>query len=150
MIRYKSWTLHIIGDGPDRQKLENEALLLGLNGRVKFYGHLKEFGNIIGESEIFVLPSLYEGFPNALIEAMSVPLPCISSDCVAGPADIINNGMNGILVEPGNVEALALAINQLIEHPELRQRLAQEAFKIRDTLAFDRIAKQYLDVLFPA
>ena len=53
----------------------------------------------MGESEIFVLPSFYEGFPNALIEAMSVPLACISSDCVAGPGDIIEDGVNGLLVE---------------------------------------------------
>ena len=148
-LTQKGWSLHIIGDGPERQSLEREILSLGLTGRVKFYGHLKDFGQILGESDIFVLPSLYEGFPNALIEAMSVPLPCISSNCIAGPGDIIKDGVNGLLVEPGNVEALASAMTSLIQDPDLREKLASEAFKVRDTLAFDKIAKQYVDFIFP-
>lgn len=149
-ISHKDWSLHIIGDGPERQSLENETSLLGLTDRVIFYGHLKDFNQILAESDIFVLPSLYEGFPNALIEAMSVPLPCISSDCIAGPSDIIENGKNGLLVEPGNVEFLTSAISNLIEHPELRDKLAREAYKVRETLSFDRIARQYLDFIFPS
>jgi glycosyltransferase involved in cell wall biosynthesis len=144
----KDWTLHIIGDGPERSDLEEEALSFGISERVFFYGHLIDFRNILGESEIFVLPSFYEGFPNALIEAMSVPLTCISSDCVAGPGDIIKDGVNGLLVQPGNVEELTLALDQLIKNPDLRKKLASEAYKIRETLAFDKIAKQYLDFIF--
>jgi len=147
-IPHTKWSLHIIGDGQERNNLEKETSLLGLSDRVKFYGHLVDFGKIFAESDIFVLPSLYEGFPNALIEAMSVPLACISSNCVAGPSDIIEEEKNGLLVEPGNVEILSDAINKLIEHPELRDKLAGEAYKIRETLAFDRIAKLYLDFIF--
>jgi glycosyltransferase involved in cell wall biosynthesis len=141
------WTLHIIGDGPERLNLENEATSLGISDRVKFYGHLKDFSQIMGESEIFVLPSFYEGFPNALIEAMSVPLACISSDCVAGPGDIIEEGVNGLLVETGNVNALANALNQLIENPDLRGILASKAYNVRETLAFDIIARNYVDFI---
>jgi GalNAc-alpha-(1->4)-GalNAc-alpha-(1->3)-diNAcBac-PP-undecaprenol alpha-1,4-N-acetyl-D-galactosaminyltransferase len=148
MLPQQDWSLHIIGDGAERINLEKEALSLGISERVKFYGHQKDFGQILGESEIFVLPSFYEGFPNALIEAMSVPLACVSSDCVAGPGDIIDEGVNGLLVEPGNVEALASALSGLIENIGLRERLASEAYKIRETLAFDKIAKQYLDFFF--
>ncbi|MCJ7448027.1 MAG: glycosyltransferase [Bacteroidales bacterium] len=144
----KEWTLHIVGDGPERTNLEKEVKSLGISERVIFYGHRKDFSKIMGESEIFVLPSFYEGFPNALIEAMSVPLACISSDCVAGPKDIIKEGVNGLLVEPDNVEALTSALNRLIDNPNLRKTLALEAFNVRETLAFDKIARQYLDFIF--
>jgi len=146
-LKVKDWTLHIIGDGPERINLEQEIALLGISERVIFYGHLRDFGNIIGESEIFVLPSFYEGFPNSLIEAMSVPLACISSDCTAGPSDIIEDGINGILFETGNTESLAESIEYLIRNPDLRIKLAKEAFKVREKLAFDKIAGLYLDFI---
>ncbi len=148
LVRHRNWTLHIIGDGPEKERLKKEASELGLTDRVIFYGHVKDFRNILGESDIFVLPSFYEGFPNALIEAMSVPLSCISSNCVAGPSEIISSGENGILVEPGDHMALAEAINNLIENPDLRKKLASEAYKVREKLAFDRVAKQYSDIIF--
>lgn len=144
----RDWTLHIIGDGPEKVNLEQEAFSLGISDRIIFYGYKKDFSKILGESDIFVLPSFYEGFPNALIEAMSVPLACISSDCIAGPSDIIKDNINGLLVEPGNIETLVSTLNRLIENPNLREKLAIEAYKIRNTLAFDKIASQYLDFIF--
>jgi glycosyltransferase involved in cell wall biosynthesis len=147
LLSKEDWTLQIVGDGPERSNLVQEAQNLGIAGRVVFHGHQKDFRKILGESEIFVLPSLYEGFPNALIEAMSVPLPCISSDCIAGPSDIIQSGINGILVEPGNIESLAEALNVLTSDAELRKTLAAEGYKVRETLAWDKIYKKYLSLL---
>ncbi len=141
------WTLHIIGDGPERSKLEKEAEQLGLLNRVIFHGHKKNFNEILGQSKIFVLPSFYEGYPNALLEAMSVPLACISSDCIAGPRDIIQNGVNGILVKPNDVKELAEAIENLISDETLRRKLADEAYKVRLTYNFDVIAKRYLEFI---
>ena len=122
-INKPDWTLHIVGDGPLRSEFEYLVKNLGIEKKVIFHGHLKDFSLIFSESKIFVLPSLSEGYPNALIEAMSVPLACISSDCIAGPADIINNGENGLLIEPANVEALTGALNKLIEDIPLRKTL---------------------------
>jgi len=146
-IQPKTWSLHFIGDGPERISLENETKKLEIVDRVKFHGHMQDFRKTLCESEIFVLPSFYEGFPNALLEAMSVPLACISSNCIAGPSDIIEHGKNGLLVEPGNVEELATALNKLIEDNELRETLAQEAYKVRETYDFDKIAGQYLQFI---
>lgn len=142
-ISDKNWTLHLIGDGPERKNLETEAEKLGIRNQVIFQGHLKNFNKLLGESEIFVLPSFYEGFPNALLEAMSVPLACISSNCVAGPSDIIEHGKNGLLVETGNVDELASALEQLITDKELRDNLAREAYKVRETYDFEKIADMY-------
>jgi GalNAc-alpha-(1->4)-GalNAc-alpha-(1->3)-diNAcBac-PP-undecaprenol alpha-1,4-N-acetyl-D-galactosaminyltransferase len=148
-IECKDWTLHIVGDGIKRKELANEAQLLGIEDRVIFYGYLKDFSKILGESEIFVLPSFYEGFPNALIEAMSVPIACISSNCVAGPNDIIEDGSNGILFKTGDEFELCNALDKLIKDTEYRKKLTLEAYKVRETFRFDKIAEQYLDFLLP-
>ncbi|MDO9155204.1 MAG: glycosyltransferase [Paludibacter sp.] len=146
-VKDKTWELSIVGDGKERETLELLATNLGITDRVIFHGHQKDFSLQLSEAQIFVLPSLKEGFPNALIEAMSVPLACISSNCVAGPSDIIEDGVNGLLVETGNVDALADALNRLIENPDLRDNIAGEAYKIRETLAFDKIANKYLEFI---
>lgn len=143
----KDWTLHIIGGGNKKQELINEAKRLGISDRVLFYGYMKDFSEILGKSEIFVLPSLYEGFPNALIEAMSVPLACISSDCIAGPGDIIQNGTNGLLFKTGDEKELCNAIKRLINDTEFRMNLSLEAYKVRENYFFDKMAQQYLDFL---
>ena len=145
---YKDWHLVFVG-GVSNESTNIDLQLLvqkySLSERVLFLGRKEDFSKELSESEIFVLPSLSEGYPNALIEAMSVPLPCISSDCIAGPSDIIKNGINGILVEPGNVDALAKAITLLIENKDLRDNLAKEAYKIRNVLAVEKIAQKYLN-----
>lgn len=146
-IKQNDWSMHLVGDGPERVFLEEKAITLGVSDRVVFHGHLKEFSKILGESEIFVLPSFYEGFPNALLEAMSVPLACISSNCLAGLSDIIEHGKNGLLVEPGNQDELARSIELLISDKEMREKLAHEAYKVREKYQFEIIARQYLDFI---
>jgi glycosyltransferase involved in cell wall biosynthesis len=148
-LQAKEWSLHLIGDGSERQSLEREAKTLGIADKVYFHGHLKDFSTIIAKSEIFVLPSFFEGFPNALIEAMSLPLACISSDCVAGPGDIIQHGINGVLVKPGYVTELTAAIENLITNKAYRDSLAREAYKVRSTYDFETIAKRYLEFMLP-
>lgn len=146
-LPYEEWSLHLIGDGPEKPSLEKECQTLGIGNRVVFHGHVKNYNQIFGESEIFVLPSYYEGFPNALLEAMSVPLASISSNCVAGPSEIIENGISGLLVEPGNVKELAHALQVLIADKELRKNIADEGYKVRSRYSFDKIAQQYLDFI---
>jgi glycosyltransferase involved in cell wall biosynthesis len=146
-LSHKDWTLHIIGDGPERSILEKLTNNLFISDRVIFYGHVLDFTEILAQSQIFVLPSLSEGFPNALIEAMSVPLACISSDCVSGPADIIGSGENGILVPPGNVEILNKVMDDLIENPSKCDQLARQAFQIRERLDIRRISNDFLSFI---
>ena len=82
-----------------------------------------------------------------MIEAMSLPMACVSSDCMAGPSDIISDGINGLLVEPGNSEAMAVALDRLIENEELRCRLAANASEVRQTLNFEKITMRYLNFI---
>ncbi|MGB4205644.1 MAG: glycosyltransferase family 4 protein [Bacteroidales bacterium] len=150
LLKNNDWTLHLVGDGPQKQNLREETVKSGLSEKVVFHGHLKDFSNILSESDIFVLPSLNEGFPNALLEAMSVPLACVSSNCIAGPSDIIEHGRNGLLFEPGNVNELADILEQLINDSSLRNKMAAEAYKVRDTFSFNKIAEKYLDFILGA
>ena len=143
-IKNKQWQLLIVGDGTERQSLEMQCIDLGLNHRVTFVGGQKELSNYLSESKIFVLPSLSEGYPNALIEAMTLPIACISTDCIAGPGDIIKDEINGLLVEPANSDMLAKAIDRLIDDDCLGNFIANNAYKIRDELNAEVIVDKYL------
>lgn len=142
------WTLDIVGDGRLRSNLESRANELGIATRVQFHGHRKHFEDLMAKASIFVLPSFYEGFPNALVEAMSVPLACISSNCVAGPSEIITHGVNGLLFSIGNVSELTGLLNQLALDGKLRSELAQNAYSVRERFAFEKLAATYLSTLF--
>lgn len=97
---------------------------------------------------IFVLSSNYEGMPNALMEAMALGLPCISTDCpVGGPKTLIKNGENGLLVPVGDEEALSIAILKLIEDNELSQKIANNALKISEKFNPNIINQQWEDFI---
>ncbi len=146
-INEKKWELSIVGDGSRKGELIDLVSSLGINNRVFFHGHLTDFRLQLSEAQIFVLPSLKEGFPNALIEAMSVPLACIASDTFYGCNEIIIDGVNGLLVQPGNVDDLSRALDLLIGNYQLREKIKLNAFHIRKKLNFDYIVEQYLNVI---
>jgi len=141
------WQLELVGDGPERQRLERFAKELGIEERVHFLGSQRDVWRFLAKAEIFVLPSLYEGFPNALVEAMSVPLCCVASDCVAGPREIIAHGESGFLVEPGNEGELAKILARLIRDPELRARTAKKGLTVRNMYGAERIADEWLKTI---
>lgn len=144
-LKNKSWKLDIVGNGPEKAALEKQVSNLGIQDRVYFHGYKKDFKELLAAASIFVLPSFYEGFPNALIEAMSIPLTCVSSDCVSGPAEIINHGENGFLFETGNVDALALILDELINDPSKLDFCEKNASNILDNYNFENVACQFLN-----
>lgn len=146
-IKTINWTLSIVGDGVEREYLEQLTTQLGVSERVVFHGHQLHFEKQLSEAKIFVLPSLSEGFPNAVIEAMSVPLPCIATRCTPAMEEVVKDRVNGILVEKGNSDALAAAMESLAENEELQKRLAENAYSVRIDLAFEKIAKKYLNYI---
>lgn len=131
--------LTIIGDGPDRQDLEQAAA--ALSDRVEFTGYLSQKDvaeRLAARADIVVLPSFAEGVPVILMEAMATGLPVIATR-VAGTSELVESGVSGLLVSPGDVEALAQAIDRLAADPDLRRNLGeaglakvQEAFDIRN------------------
>jgi glycosyltransferase involved in cell wall biosynthesis len=143
-LKDNSWRLEIIGDGPEMNNLQKMVSAFGLNGKVTFHGHKKEFKDILSKASLFVLPSFYEGFPNALVEAMSVPITSISSDCIAGPSEIIEHGKNGFLFETGNVDSLTKILNDLTNNISAIKEIEIESFKIRDKYNFKQISNIFL------
>ena len=123
----------IYGEGPLRADLEAKIAQHDLQGRVKLQGLTKDIRKALSESSLFVLPSRYEGYPNALIEALAAGLPVIAADCPGGIAEILDRGRYGMLVPAENVSALTEALDTLLSDETLR-----EAFAIR---AHEAVAK---------
>lgn len=114
------WVLQFVGDGSYRIELEEYVSLLKMNNQVIFSGISNDVQTLLSESTIFAFPSLYEGFPNALLEAMAVGVPCISNNCPTGPAEIIQDGINGFLVDIGDVNDFKKKLFELMSNFELR------------------------------
>lgn len=131
---FPDYTLEIFGDGELHDELEKQILDLGLSERVKIYSSRKDLWDCIYRASLFVLSSDYEGMPNALMEAMALGLPCVSTDCRPGGArSLITNGENGMIVPLGNVEGLAWAMSQCLSNKELSEKLSKNARDIAKT-----------------
>src|SRR5919106_95175 len=99
----------IVGEGPARQVLMNQATELGLTSAVRFVGHQKDVRPYLEAADVFVLPSFKEGLPLSLVEAMAYALPVVVTNA-GGNAEVVMQGHNGFIVEPGSVEQLSNAI----------------------------------------
>lgn len=133
--RAPEWRLTIVGDGPEKPQLHELASVLGIADRVHWIEWTDDVDSLYRSSGIFVLPSRYEGTPNALLEAMSHGLPAIVTDASPGPLDCVVDGDTGLVVKADNVPMLATALTQLIESTALRMRLGTRA--CNRILAFD-------------
>lgn len=122
--RHPQWNLHIHGEGPQLGALEALVRSLRLTDRVALPGWVPDLAARMAQARIFVLASRWEGFPNALCEAMAAGLACVAADCPGGgPAAIIRQEKDGLLVPPDDVPALAGALDRLVSDQELRARL---------------------------
>ena len=132
--------LTIVGDGPDRDRLERHAHEAGLNGRVRFVGSLprEEVLDVLAGAEAAVLSSDWENFPHAAVEALAVGTPLVAT-AVGGVGEVVSDGVNGLLVPPGSPEAFGHALQRLLESPELRTRLSDGARHSVLELDADRI-----------
>lgn len=141
------WKLLMAGSGPlleDMKKLTKE---LGINDRVQFLGKVKNVDLLYSRASIFVMPSLLEGFPNSLMEAMAAGLPCISFDSFP-VHEIMKDGEEGIVVNDGDIDALAKSIEFLMNNPSERKRLGNNAMYIKERLSIKKIGEQYLKFIF--
>ena len=138
--------LVMVGDGPERAKLEATAMHLGLSDRVHFLGARDDVREWLALSHVFVLPSLYEGISIALLEAMAAGLPAVATQ-VGGNPEVVTDQQNGILVESGDVEGFARALVVLARDEALRERMGRAARK-RIEMKFDlnRSVRQYEEI----
>ena len=140
---HPDWNLAILGEGRKRPELERQRTLLGLSSRVIFPGRVGNLGDWYQASHLFVLSSRYEGFPNVLLEAMAYGLPAVCFDCDTGPSDIVQTGVNGILVPVGDVDALSQAIDMVMRDDALRRSLAERAVEVRERFRLEKVASQW-------
>lgn len=142
--QHREYSLTIYGEGEERASLQEQRRRLGLEGSVLFPGNEKDMFAKLQEAELFVLSSNYEGMPNALIEAMAMGLPCITTDYSEGRGTVIEDRVNGLVVPRNQVQALSDAMLWCVEHPADAELLGLEASKIREQLDSRVICKQWL------
>lgn len=147
MVNAPDWKLVLAGTGKHEKDIKAKALELRIVDRVIFPGNVENVDKLLCESKIFVLPSFGEGFPNALCEGMAAGLPCISFNIVAGPRDIIKDGINGFLIPDGDLKAMAQKIQYLVDNEAERNRIGSNAKNIVDQFSIEKIGKQYLDFI---
>jgi glycosyltransferase involved in cell wall biosynthesis len=139
--------LLILGEGDQRASLEGLVSRLGLEEHVLLPGFASNPYSYMAQAAVFVLSSISEGLPSALIEAMAVGTPVVSTACPSGPSEIITPEVNGLLVPSADPEALAEAILRVLENKELARKLSQ-AGKLRAMdFCVEKIVKEY-DALF--
>ena len=145
--KFPDWVLEIWGEGVQRKTLENLRDELGLQERVRFPGLTKEHYKTMSQADIFVLSSRSEGFPNVLGEAMACGLPVVSFDCRSGPSELIQDGVNGLLVPPDNIQELSSSLERLMASVELRKSLGEQARKITETYSLDKIVQSWEELV---
>jgi len=111
----KNLILRICGEGPEKENLIALTMRKGINENVAFLGFIEDMLNVYSKADLLVLTSKYEGFPNVIIEAITIGVPVVSFDCKYGPSEIIRDGVNGYLVPQGNVDLLKQQILFSIE-----------------------------------
>lgn len=144
--KHPDYQLCFYGDGPLEAELRQYASNNGLedNKDVVFCGQVKDVINRISPANIFVLSSIMEGMPNALMEAVALGIPSISTD-VSGARDIITDGESGYIVPVGDKDALAKRLIQLIESEETRKRFSEASVSVIDKFDKEKILKQWLE-----
>ena len=119
-------------NGTETTALERMARELGVSERVRFLGHVSGVADLLNAGDLFVFPSLYEGMPGAVIEAMAMGLPIVASD-IPSIREVVEPGTNALLVDPADPRALAGAIGALLDDPERRRAFGAESRRIYNT-----------------
>lgn len=142
--------LVLVGDGPERARLQEEVGKTGQSGSVLFLGQLEDVRPILGAADIFALSSVaVETFSNAALEAMAMGRPVVLSD-IGGAAEMVQEGVNGFLYPPGDIPALAQKLLLLARDAPTRERMALQARRmVRERFSFDSMLREYEKLISP-
>lgn len=142
--RVSGWQLAIVGDGELRSALSAQAESLGLAGCVTFVPATKDVVAVYRDASVLAMSSRYEGFGMVLLEAQTAGLPVVSFACKCGPSEIVNDGVDGYLVPPGDVDAMADRLVRLMQDGALRRRMGARAFANAARFSIDAVMKQWI------
>ena len=137
---YQEWNLVILGDGEERKSLEKMIFDFDISEKAFLPGTAGNISEWYERADLFVLCSKVEGFPNVLLESMSYGLPCISFDCDTGPSDMIEDGVNGLLINPQEKEqGITKALVKMINDEELCSNFSRQSILLRERYAVKNI-----------
>lgn len=146
-IKQEDWRLVFLGDGPHLPAVRRKAKELGVIDQVEFPGVVEDVDSYYSKSKIFGFTSTSEGFPNALGEAMAAGCACISFDCLAGPADLIDDGMNGVLVPEMDHDQYSEKLKILMQDSNLCESFGTAAKKKMEQFDRATIAEAYFNFI---
>ncbi len=144
---FPEWGLVILGEGSERSNLESLVARLHMTERIRLPGALESPFATMKQADLFVLSSRYEGFGIAVVEAMACGLPVIATDCPSGPAEILRQGEDGILVPPEDVDALAGALAELMADQGKRQNLGSRGIEAARRFDLDLVSRTWDELL---
>lgn len=146
--KYPDYTFKIYGGGELEQQLREQIQSLHMESRILLMGETAGVEAYIKKAAVFVLSSTNEGLPNALMEAMAMGMPVVSTDCpCGGPRTLIQNERNGLLVPVGDETAMAAAISKLLDDETFAEELARNAKQLTDRCSEQKIAHEWLAFL---
>ena len=140
--------LIIVGDGTERPYLQQMAKELGVEKKTIFTGFTDNPFKYLAKMDVFVLPSLWEGFPNVLLEAMACGVPVIASDSAGGIREVVKNEINGLLIQPRSPAAISDSIYYLLSNDDKRNNIIKEAYRTVKQFDIGHIKKRYESLMF--
>lgn len=144
--QHGDWFMTIYGEGPSRSELEAQVREADLQARVNMPGFVEGIDAALQSAGLFVMPSRYEGYPNALLEALAASCPTVATNSPGGVAEILGDNEFGMLVPNRDSEALAAALGQMMSRPKLRQHYADKARRAVEHLDAAAIGDRWLEV----
>jgi len=142
-IDRRDWVLHLVGDGEQRNMLEELAGSLGISDSVVFGKCMGDIRNVYEGASILALSSLYEGLPMVLIEAQSAGIPVVAYECKCGPKDVLTDGVDGYIVPEGNTDILADRLSRLMTDTALRKKMGAAAYAASERYEEETIMAQW-------
>lgn len=141
--QHPEWALVILGEGEERRSLEEAVTAYNVADRVFLPGAVGNLGDWYLRADVFVMSSRFEGFGNTLAEAMAHGVPAVSFDCPTGPGAIIRHKIDGLLVPPEDIDALAMALNRMMGDEPMRRAFARKAVEARERFSMHSIAEKW-------